>query len=83
MQNLYLLYTPFTDLSHLISSDWLKEGHMTWISFDNVHVGKLIQVLLFISLTLEETAIAATEFGTFTVRHGLQNNVLFTNLLGN
>ena len=26
------------------SSDWLKEGHMTWISFDNVHVRKLIHV---------------------------------------
>ena len=33
---------------HLIrrfkSSDWLKEGHMTWIIFDNVHVWKLIHV---------------------------------------
>ena len=26
------------------SSDWLKEDHMTWISFDNVHAGKLIHV---------------------------------------
>ena len=26
------------------SSDWLKEGHMTWIIFDNVHVWKLIHV---------------------------------------
>ena len=29
------------------SSDWLKEGHMTWIIFDNVHVWKLIRVLFF------------------------------------
>ena len=26
------------------SSHWLKEGHMTWIIFDNVHVWKLIDV---------------------------------------
>ena len=26
------------------SSDWLKEGHMTWIIFNNVHVWKLIHV---------------------------------------
>ena len=26
------------------SPDWLKEGHMTWIIFDNVHVWKLIHV---------------------------------------
>ena len=25
-------------------SDWLKEGHMTWIIFDNVHVLELIHV---------------------------------------
>ena len=46
------------------SSDWIKEGHMTWIIFDNVHVWKLIHVLFFtISLTLEE-AVTAAEFGT-------------------
>ena len=39
-------------------SDWLKEGHMTWIIFDNVHAWKLI-----ISLTLKE-AITAAKFGT-------------------
>ena len=38
------------------SSDWLKEGYMTWIIFDNVHVWKLTHVCYFftISLTLEE-----------------------------
>ena len=30
------------------SSDWLKEGHMTWIIFDNVHVWKLIHVCYFL-----------------------------------
>ena len=47
------------------SSDLLKEGHMTWIIFDNVHDWKLIHVcyFLFISLTLEE-AVTAAEFGT-------------------
>ena len=49
------------------SSDWLKEGYMTWIIPDNVHVWKLIHVcyVLFftISLTLEE-AVTAAKFGT-------------------
>ena len=46
------------------SSDSLKEGHMTWIIFDNFHVLKLIHVLFFtISLTLKE-AVTAAEFGT-------------------
>ena len=49
-------------------SDWLKEGHMTWIIFDNVHVFNCLEtnpcVLVFtISLTLEE-AVTAAEFGT-------------------
>ena len=26
------------------SSDWLKEGHLKWIIFDNVHIWKLIHV---------------------------------------
>ena len=26
------------------ASDWLKDGLMTWISFGNAHVGKLIHV---------------------------------------
>ena len=26
------------------SRDWLKEGHMAWISFDHVHFWKLIHV---------------------------------------
>ena len=26
------------------SSDWLKEGNMTWIIFDNIHVWKVIHV---------------------------------------
>ena len=30
------------------SSDWLKEGHMTYIIFDNVHVWKLIHVYYFL-----------------------------------
>ena len=29
-------------------SDWLKEGHMTWIIFDNVHVWKLTHVCYFL-----------------------------------
>ena len=40
------------DVIHFIhrikSSDWLKEGHMTWIIFDNVHVWKLIHVRYFL-----------------------------------
>ena len=34
----------YTPIHKLKSSDWLKEGHMTWIIFDNVHVWKLIHV---------------------------------------
>ena len=66
------LYTPF--MHRFKSSDWLKKGHMTWISFHNVHVRKLIHVCQFftISLTLGESVTAAV-FGTFTVRYGLQN----------
>ena len=30
------------------SSDWFKEGHTTWIIFDNVHVWKLIHVYYFL-----------------------------------
>ena len=62
------------------SSDWVKEGNMTWINFDNVHIRKPIHVcssvLVFtISLTLREavTMVTAGEFGTFTLRYGLQN----------
>ena len=40
-----LKYTPFIDLK---LSDWLKESHMTWIIFDNVHVWKLIHVCYFL-----------------------------------
>ena len=38
-------------------SNWFKEGHMTWIIFNNVNVWKLIHVcylVFYISLTLEE-----------------------------
>ena len=31
-----------------MSSDWLKEGHMTLIIFDNVHVCKLIHACDFL-----------------------------------
>ena len=37
----YLIIHP---INRFKSSDWLKEGHMTWIIFDNVHVWKLIHV---------------------------------------
>ena len=30
------------------SSDWIKEGHMPWIIFDNVHFWKLIHVCYFL-----------------------------------
>ena len=30
------------------SSDWIKEGHMTWIIFDNVRVWKLIHMCYFL-----------------------------------
>ena len=55
------------------SSDWLK-GHMAWISFDNVHVGKLTVCVsfYFFPLTLGE-AVTAAEFETFTVRNILKN----------
>ena len=43
--------SPGKELSQFIhpiqrfkSSDWLKEGYMAWIIFDNVHVWKLIHV---------------------------------------
>ena len=41
------------------SPDWLKEGHMTWISFDNVHVRKLIHVCY----TLSEATLS--KYGQF------------------
>ena len=54
-------------------SDWLKVGHMTLISSDNVHVWKLIHVLVFtISPTLEE-AVTAAEFGTLKIQYRLKN----------
>ena len=65
----------FIQLIHRFKlSDWLKEGHMTWISFDNVHGRKLIHVCyrLYYSLTLGE-AITAAKFRTFMVWYGLQN----------
>ena len=55
------------------SSHWSIQAHMTWISFDNVHVRKLIHVLVFtISPALKE-AVTAAEFGTFAVRYRLKN----------
>ena len=38
------IYTIIHPIHRFKSSDWLKEGHMTWIIFDNVHVWKLIHV---------------------------------------
>ena len=32
------------------SSDWLKEGHMAWIIFDNVHVWKLNPCVLVFTI---------------------------------
>ena len=60
-----MYYLGIHPIHRLKSSDWLREGHMTWIIFDNVHVWKLIHVCYFftISLTLEE-AVTAAEFGT-------------------
>ena len=37
-------FTPSEKFSCYAPADWLKEGHMTWIIFDNVHVWKLIHV---------------------------------------
>ena len=48
---------------------------MTWISFENVHVRKLmikIHVLVF-TISLFTEAVTAAEFETFTVGYGLQN----------
>ena len=35
---LSVLFHIIHPIYRLKSSDWLKEGHVTWISFDNVHV---------------------------------------------
>ena len=40
----HALFDHIYPIHRFMSSDWLKEGHMTWISFDNVHVRKLIHV---------------------------------------
>ena len=40
----FSLFGVIHPIHRLKLSDWLKEGHMTWIIFDNVHVWKLIHV---------------------------------------
>ena len=42
------------------------QGHETWISFDNVNVWKLTQLLF---LRLSKEAVTAAEFGTFTAQY--------------
>ena len=42
------LYCVTHPIHSFKSSDWLKEGHMIWISFDDVHVWKLIHVCQFL-----------------------------------
>ena len=39
-----VIFTIIHTIHRFKSSDWLKEGHMTWVIFDNVHVWKLIHV---------------------------------------
>ena len=41
-------------IRRLKSSDWLKEGHMILIIFDNVHVWKLIHVCYYLLYTSSE-----------------------------
>ena len=58
----HTLYQFIHPIHRFKSSDWLKEGLMTWSIFDNLHVWKLIHVCQF-SQSLEE-AVTAAEFGT-------------------
>ena len=44
------------------SSDWLKDGHMTWAIFDNVNVWKLIHECYFLLFVQE--AVTVAELGT-------------------
>ena len=59
---------PLKDVIHPLhrfkSSDWLKEGHMTWIIFQQCSCLETSPCVLFftISLTLKE-AITAAKFG--------------------
>ena len=61
------------------SSDWLKEGHTTWIIFDNVHIWKLIHVYYFYYFPDSRRSChscgiwnSIAYFPDFTVRYGLQ-----------
>ena len=61
-----IIYTPHYRFK---LSDWLKEGHMTWIIFDNVHVWKLIQAICvnfyYFPDSKKQLAVTAAEFGTW------------------
>ena len=41
---IYSLKYIIHPIHRLKLSDWSKQGHMTWINFDNFHVWKLIHV---------------------------------------
>ena len=59
------LYIIIHSIHRFKSSDWLKEGHMTWIIFEQCSCLETNPcVLVFtISLTVKE-AVTAAEFGT-------------------
>ena len=65
------------------SSDWSKEGHMTWIIFDNVYVWKLIHVSYFFyyfpnsrrNCHICRICKSIACFPDFTVRYGLKKNL--------
>ena len=48
LESIYTLKTIIHLIHRFKSSDWLKEGHMTWIILDKVHVWKLIHVCSFL-----------------------------------
>ena len=76
------LYTP---IHRFKSSDWLREGHMTWIIFNNVHGWKLIHVCYFLLFPwlLKELSyghscriwMSVAFFADFMVRYGLKKSM--------
>ena len=71
-------------------SDWLKEGHLTWTIFDDVHVWKLIHVcyfLLFPQLSKKLSQLANLELDSLlsrfygSVRTKISMNEILTALL--
>ena len=79
LKPLYFYFDPLIFcIAHIIhpihrfkSCDWLKEGHMTWIIFDNVRVWKLIHVcycLLFPWFSKKLSQLPNWELGSLLSR---------------